>query len=102
MQTYHYLEPLPRDGSRHLSPGGRFITASEIGTYLYCNRAWWLDKVGGYQPVNVEEMEVGEIIHEKQGQRIQVQVQTSSRLRQVAIALLILAVLIVLIWLIVR
>jgi hypothetical protein len=58
--------------------------------------------VGGYQPVNVEEMEAGEVIHEERGQRIQARIQTSSRLRQVAISLLVLAALIILIWLIAR
>lgn len=43
----------------------RILTASEIGSYLYCNRSWWLGKVGGYQPVNVEQLEMGVWVHEE-------------------------------------
>lgn len=26
------------------------IRASEIGAYIYCRRAWWLRRVGGFEP----------------------------------------------------
>ena len=28
----------------------KYITASEIGEYVYCKRAWWLRLGGEYQP----------------------------------------------------
>jgi CRISPR/Cas system-associated exonuclease Cas4 (RecB family) len=49
----------------------RVLTASEIGSYLYCNRSWWLDKVGGHQPANVEELELGQWVHEEHGYEVQ-------------------------------
>lgn len=49
----------------------RVLTASEIGSYLYCHRSWWLDKVGGYQPANAEEMEMGTWVHEEHGHDVQ-------------------------------
>jgi len=39
------------------------IRASEIGTYLYCKRAWYYQKKG-YQPDNQEELAAGTKIHQ--------------------------------------
>jgi hypothetical protein len=41
-----------------------FISASEIGEYLFCHRAWWLRRHGG-ETTNVERLEQGAIEHEK-------------------------------------
>jgi hypothetical protein len=38
------------------------IRASELGTYLYCKRAWWYQKQG-YQPNNQRELSAGTRIH---------------------------------------
>ena len=36
------------------NPHTPVIRASEIGQYVFCQRAWWLGTVQGYRPVNVE------------------------------------------------
>lgn len=42
----------------------RIIRASEIGEYLYCQRAWWLASQG-YKPSNRSELEGGDAFHQK-------------------------------------
>ena len=45
----------------------RIIRASEIAEYVYCRRAWWLSRVAGYTPENVEELSAGSRYHQKHG-----------------------------------
>jgi hypothetical protein len=44
----------------------RTIRASEIGTYLYCQRAWWYQK-SGQSSSNTVEMVAGNDLHHKHG-----------------------------------
>ena len=76
----------------------RVLTASEVGSYLYCNRSWWLDKVGGHQPANVEELEQGEIAHEVHGETV----QRASRMNRTANALIVGAAGLLFIWLLLQ
>ncbi len=46
------------------------IRASEIGQYSYCSRAWWLARVRGLSPRNIEEMEEGWTEHESHGRAV--------------------------------
>ncbi|MBN9386836.1 MAG: hypothetical protein J0I20_02195 [Chloroflexi bacterium] len=32
------------------------IRASEIGSYVYCRRAWWLKRTAGFEPAGKEEI----------------------------------------------
>lgn len=39
------------------------VCASEIGRYEYCARSWWLERVQGYAPDNIEDLQTGELAH---------------------------------------
>ena len=32
------------------------IRASEIGSYVYCRRAWWLKRTAGFEPAGKDEV----------------------------------------------
>ena len=76
----------------------RVLTASEIGSYIYCNRSWWLDKVGGQEPANVEELRMGTWLHEEHGH----EVQRAGQMNRVAVALIAGAALLALVWIILQ
>lgn len=76
----------------------RVLTASQIGSYLYCNRSWWLDKVGGYQPANVEELAAGEWVHEEHGQ----EVRRASRMNRAGVVLAGAGALLAFIWILLQ
>ena len=44
----------------------RTIRASEIGTYLFCQRAWWYQK-SGESSENLAEMAAGSELHYQHG-----------------------------------
>lgn len=68
----------------------RVITASEVGQYTYCARAWWLGQIQGLESINVREMAQGEQAHEVHGGLV----AGYHRTRQLAYMLLLLAALI--------
>ena len=65
------------------------IRASELGEYAYCARAWWLGRVLGYRPANLERLAAGEEAHIRHGQ----EVVSYHRLQRWAYTLLALALL---------
>jgi hypothetical protein len=48
----------------------KVIKASELGTYLFCHRAWWYAQKG-FTPLNLDELEGGKVLHERHGKRVQ-------------------------------
>ncbi|MFQ6059610.1 MAG: hypothetical protein ACE5MB_12105 [Anaerolineae bacterium] len=65
------------------------IRASELGEYTYCARAWWLGRVLGCRPANLERLAAGEAAHVRHGQKV----ASSRRLQRWAYVLLALALL---------
>ena len=47
----------------------KIIRSSEIGSYLYCHRAWWYAKKGE-KSENQDEMTTGIEIHERHGRQV--------------------------------
>ncbi len=64
----------------------RTIRASEIGTYLYCRRAWWF-RGQGVEPENGAELSAGSQYHQQHGRAV----FTAGLLRFAGLALLLLA-----------
>lgn len=64
----------------------RIIRASEIGLYLYCNRAWWYRRKG-HEPENQAELISGQELHHRHGQSV----LASSCLQWLALAALLFA-----------
>lgn len=72
--------------------GDKTISASEIGSYVYCSKAWWLRRKKGKVSTNVSEMESGTEAHVRDG----IQVQLGSFLTSVAWVLVIIAIILLL------
>ena len=64
----------------------RPIRASEIGSYLFCARAWWY-RQKGYESSNQAEMAAGTDIHHQHGR----QVMASGLTRTLALVALLVA-----------
>ncbi|OGO28722.1 MAG: hypothetical protein A2136_07840 [Chloroflexi bacterium RBG_16_54_11] len=72
----------------------KIIRASEVGTYHFCQRAWWY-QLQGYEPENKAEMVGGNELHKKHG----TMVMASGCILILAYTALMLAILSTLIWL---
>lgn len=64
----------------------RTIRASEVGSYLFCARAWWYHRQG-VESTNQAEMSAGTELHRRHGR----QVFVSGLLRNLALVLLLVA-----------
>jgi len=65
------------------------IRASEIGAFIYCQRAWWYQK-SGHKPENQAELVSGQQIHTRHGRAV----VTAGCIRALAYGLLLLALVI--------
>ena len=64
----------------------KIIRSSEIGSYLYCKRAWWYARKGKTSE-NQAEMKAGTEMHEQHGR----EVVTSNLTRTLAVVFLLIA-----------
>ncbi len=69
----------------------RWIKASEIGEYLYCQRAWWY-RLQGASSANVQVLAIGSQMHAQHGWGLRL----ADWLRVLAFILVALAVLVLL------
>ena len=65
------------------------IRSSDIGSYLYCRRAWWYKKQG-VESINQAELAAGTELHHKHGR----QVLASSLNRAISLILLMIALIV--------
>jgi len=65
------------------------VRASELGTYLYCARAWWYDRQG-IESTNQAELLAGTELHRQHGRSV----VASSLLRTAASVLLLVAIMV--------
>jgi len=72
----------------------RTIRASEIGAFVYCQRAWWY-RLQGVEPANQAELAAGSELHRQHGR----QVVVSGLLRGLAWLLLLAAVFLIAVYL---
>jgi len=73
----------------------KIIRASEIGTYQFCQRAWWYQQQG-VEPENKSELAWGSALHERHGHVVVI----SGCLQVIAYGSLLLAILTATIWII--
>ncbi len=73
----------------------RTIRASEIGTYLYCRRAWWYRKQG-VDADNQAELTAGTALHRAHGRVV----LAAALLRTFGLLLLLLALTLLTAWLV--
>jgi hypothetical protein len=72
-------------------PRERLISASEIGEYLFCRRAWWLHRVVGIEPAGKARRDRGVALHARHGRHVQLsQLALGSAVAITLIALLLL------------
>ena len=72
----------------------RIIKASEIGEYVYCNRAWWLRRTYDVRPQNTAALRAGSRYHETHGS----QVRQGIAARRLALLLFFLALSVMVFW----
>jgi hypothetical protein len=50
-----------------MAPRTRRVTASQVGQYAFCARAWWLGTVEKREPAHRARLDAGQVMHERHG-----------------------------------
>ena len=53
-----------------MPPRAKRLSASQVGQYAFCARAWWLGSVERRKPVDFGAIEAGVRVHERHGWRV--------------------------------
>ena len=53
-----------------MKEGRPVISASEVGQFAYCRRAWWLARVAGLEPADPERLRFGQRAHARHGRAV--------------------------------
>ncbi len=77
-----------------MSPRGKRVTASQVGQYTYCARAWWLAVVEKREPTDLAILDAGIEAHERHGW----QVSLARKSKKLALVLLCSALLFLVVW----
>jgi hypothetical protein len=77
-----------------MSPRAKRLSASEVGQYAFCARAWWLGSVEGRKPIDFGAIEGGVRVHEGHGWRVAL----ARGVRKLALWMLVGAVAALLVW----
>lgn len=77
-----------------MPPKSKRVSASEVGQYAYCARAWWLAVVEKHEPENPAVLDAGTRAHERHAW----QVSLARRIGRLAWVLLSMALLALLAW----
>jgi hypothetical protein len=48
-----------------MAPRTRRVTASQVGQYAFCARAWWLGTVEKREPAHQARLDAGQVAHER-------------------------------------
>jgi hypothetical protein len=62
-----------------MAPRARRVTASQVGQYAFCARAWWLGTVEKREPAHQARLDAGQVTHERHGWNVAL-ARTGSRL----------------------
>ncbi|MCB0076203.1 MAG: hypothetical protein KDD73_02195 [Anaerolineales bacterium] len=62
----------------------RYRSASEVGEWHFCHRAWWLHRIEGHESQHYEALDRGNAAHEAHGRGVRLAV----RLQRLALLLL--------------
>jgi hypothetical protein len=65
--------PIARRPGRRPRESGYIVRASELGSYAYCERAWWLRYVAGLEPAGAgrARLEAGNLRHAEHGRGVE-------------------------------
>ena len=77
-----------------MSPRSRRVTASQVGQYTYCARAWWLAAIEKREPADLAALDAGARAHERHGR----QVSLAQGSKKLALVLLCAALLLLVVW----
>ena len=68
-----------------MAPRTRRVTASQVGQYAFCARAWWLATIEKREPVHQARLDAGQTAHERHGWDVTL-ARTSKRLALVLVS----------------